>query len=84
MKQFINRYELKNLTYREIYEIYSRHALEAPFRTTMYSALALVFLPGITNIYYMFKPNAMMARIAPFAMPIICITQYIAAFKYDI
>lgn len=67
-----------------MYQIYSKHALEAPFKTTMYSALALVFLPALTNVYYTFRPNAMLVRVAPFAMPVICLVQYLAALKYDL
>jgi hypothetical protein len=50
----------------------------------MYASLILIFVPSITNIYYTFRPNSSLAKVMPFAMPVICLTQYLGAMKYDL
>lgn len=67
-----------------MFDIYSKHALEPPFRTTMYSAMVLILLPSLTNVYFTFKPNATLARVLPLAMPLVCLAQYYMAFRYDL
>lgn len=77
-------YELKKLTYQQIYSLYTRNALSPAFRTTMYSAIILILCPSLTNVYYMFRPNSMFARVMPFIVPVVCVAQYMAAFRYDL
>lgn len=84
IRGFMKNYEMKNLTYSELYSIYKKHAFEPNFRTTLFAAMALIIAPSVTNIYYMYRPNATMARIAPYAVPIVCAVQYFAALTYDI
>lgn len=75
---------MKELNYTELWNIYSKNALSSHFRTTMYSALILIIFPSLTNVYYTFRPNATMAKMMPFVMPVVCMAQYIAALKYDL
>lgn len=49
----------------------------------MYSAIVMIALPALTNIYYTFRPNAMFAKISPFAVPIICVSQYFGVLRYE-
>lgn len=58
--------------------------MDPNFRTTMYSAIIMILLPGMTNIYYTFKPQATLAKVMPFVVPVVCLAQYIAALRYDL
>lgn len=84
IRGLMKNYEIKNLTYSDLYNIYKKNALGPNFRTTLFAAIALIIVPSITNLYYMYKPNGMFARIAPFAIPVVCAVQYFAALTYDI
>lgn len=50
----------------------------------MYSAMILIIMPSLTNIYYTFKPQATLAKVMPFVVPVVCIAQYLAALRYDL
>lgn len=66
-----------------MYDIYSKFALSPYFVNTFYSALFLIFAPGLTNIYYTFRPNSPLAKVLPFTIPIIALTQYGFVFRQD-
>jgi hypothetical protein len=50
----------------------------------MISAIILIICPALTNLYYLYRPNAMMAKIAPLAVPVICIAQYMVCIRSDL
>ncbi len=66
-----------------MYRIYTKNALTPYFQNTLKSAIVLIFLPALTNLYYTFKPNSPLSGIMPFAMPLICLGQYFFILNKD-
>lgn len=83
VKEFLRKYELKNLTYSQLIDIYQRNAFEPPFQNTLYSSLFLLFAPALTNVYYTFRPNSPLSKIMPFVMPVVALTQYAYFLRED-
>lgn len=49
--------ELEN--YNALWSIFARNSLNPEFRKSLYSALALVFVPSGVNIYYIFRVSVL-------------------------
>ncbi len=77
------QYELKKLSLSEMYKIYKKNAFTPYFDNTLKSALVLIFLPALTNLYYTFRPNSPLVGLMPFAMPFICLSQYFYIINRD-
>jgi hypothetical protein len=43
----------------------------------MKSAICLIVLPSLTNIYYTIRSHSILAGVMPFAVPLICLANYI-------
>jgi hypothetical protein len=66
-----------------MYKIYAKNAFTPYFENTLKSAVILIFLPALTNIYYTFRSGSPFAKVMPFAMPFICLTQYFYVINKD-
>lgn len=71
--------------------VYHRNILTPHFRRTNMAAVALILLPGFTNLYYMFRPhsslvNIMMYRLCycRFGMPIACFLNFGYVLNQDL
>lgn len=53
------------------------------FKPTLISAIVLIFVPGLTNLFYIFRPVSINASVMPFAMPLICFGQYFYFLNRD-
>jgi len=53
------------------------------FANTFKAAVFMLTLPSLTNIYYMMRPNSMLAGIMPFAVPLLCLGDYIYFLNKD-
>ena len=53
------------------------------FDLTFKAAVALITLPGLTNIYYLLRPHSILAGLMPFAMPLLCLSNYIYFLNKD-
>ncbi|CAD8205453.1 unnamed protein product [Paramecium octaurelia] len=49
--------ELEN--YTQLWKVYTRNSLEKDFRNSLYSTLALVFVPSLVNVYYIFRQSVL-------------------------
>jgi hypothetical protein len=66
-----------------MYKIYAKNAMSPYFENTLKSAIALLFMPALTNLYYTFRPNSPLSGIMPWAMPFICLGQYFYVIHQD-
>lgn len=51
----LDQYKLEAENYNALWKLYARNSLEPDFRKSLYSTLALVFVPSIVNVYYIFR-----------------------------
>jgi len=63
--------------------IYAKHIFSPHFESTFKAAVTLIILPAITNIYYAIRPQGLFSGIMPFAMPIVCLANYIYFINKD-
>jgi hypothetical protein len=68
---------------KELVVLYSKHFFSDHFALTFKAAVALLVIPSLTNIYYALRPNSIFSGIIPYAMPLICLTNYIYFFNKD-
>ena len=68
---------------KELGNIYAQKALTAHFEPTMKSALMLIFLPALTNVYYTLRPQSVFSGVMPFAMPAVCLVHYVFTLNRD-
>lgn len=71
------------MSLEDMYKIYAKNALTPYFENTLKSAIVLIFMPALTNLYYTFKPNSPLSRVMPFAMPFLCLGQYFYVINRD-
>lgn len=53
------------------------------FALTFKAAVSLIFLPALTNIYYAIRPSSVLAGVMPFAVPLLCLTNYLYFMSKD-
>ena len=83
VKEFIRAFELKRKAVGELGEIYAQRVLAAPFEGTLRSALGLILLPALTNVYYTIRPQSLLSGVMPFAVPVVCLVHYVYTLNRD-
>jgi uncharacterized membrane protein YoaT (DUF817 family) len=63
--------------------VYSRHFFTEHFASTFKAAVALIVLPSLTNIYYALRSHSLLSGAMPFAVPLVCLTNYIYFLNKD-
>lgn len=67
-----------------MYKIYAKNAMSPYFENTLKSALVLIFLPSLTNLYYTFRPNSPLSGVMPYGMFLMCLGQYFYVINKDL
>jgi hypothetical protein len=64
--------------------IYAKHAMSEHFDSTFKAAVFLIVLPSLTNLYYALRPHSTLAGIMPFAIPLVCLANYVYFLNNDL
>jgi hypothetical protein len=83
VSKFIKAYEVKQHALVELGGIYAKNVLNPHFELTFKAAVAMLTLPSLTNIYYAIRPHSVLSGVMPFAVPLLCLFNYMYFMTKD-